>query len=212
MKYSVLVVAAGKDAAKGLSYEKALAAYNDSTSVLSQTISVFMEDEQCTQIVVVTNPTDLRTIVQSSESGKILYVKGGATRPESVLIGLTAVAEDIVLIHDGVRPWLRQDYIDKLLESMKTERASVLAIRPVGGVHRVSEGYLLPEIMTENVVITQTPQAYHTSFIISCYGKAVRQGLDYRDDAQIVHALSDEKISVVWGDVRNARFILKEDK
>lgn len=210
MKYSVLVVAAGKFAAKGISYEKALASFNDSNSVLSQTISVFMEDSQCTQVVIVTNPTDMKKIVQSSESGKILYVKGGATRQESVLIGLTAVAEDVVLIHDGVRPWLRQDYIDQLLVKMATEKAAVLAIRPVGGVHRTHDGYLVSDIMGDDIVLTQTPQAYHTSFIINCYGKAIRAGLTYLDDAQIVHAVSDERVAVVAGDLRNARFILKD--
>lgn len=210
MKYSVLVVAAGKYAAKGLSYEKALASFNDSKSVLSQTISVFMRDQQCTQIVVVTNPTDMKVIVQSSESGKILYVKGGATRQESVLIGLTAVAEDVVLIHDGVRPWLRQDYIDALLEKMQTERAAVLAIRPVGGVHRVENGFLVSELMPDNIVLTQTPQAFHTSFIIKCYAKAVREGIQYLDDAQIVNAVCSEPVAVVTGDLRNARFILKD--
>ena len=210
MKYSVLVVAAGKYAAKGISYEKALASFNDSNSVLSQTISVFMNDDQCTQVVIVTNPTDLMTIVQSSESGKILYVKGGATRQESVLIGLTAVAEDVVLIHDGVRPWLRQDYIDQLLVKMETERAAVLAIRPVGAVHHVVDGYLVADIVPENIVLTQSPQAYHTSFIIQCYAKAIRAGIDHLDDAQIVKAVCDEPVAVVAGDLRNARFILKD--
>lgn len=210
MNYSVLVVAAGKDAAKGQSYQKALASFDESKSVLSKTISVFMKDEQCTQIVIVTNPADMNRVVTSSESGKIVYVKGTATRQGSVLIGLTAIAEDVVLIHDGVRPWIRQNYIDQLLVKMETESAAVLAIRPVGGVHQVENGYLVPEIMPENVVLTQTPQAFKTSFIIQCYRKAIKQGLHYLDDAQIVNAVSDEQVAVVTGDLRNSRFILKD--
>ena len=113
MKYSVLIVAAGKQAGQGLSYAKAHASFNNSNSVLNQSISVFMDDEKCQQIVIVTSAADMTQVVRASESGKIVYVKGGSTRQESVLIGLTAVGEDLVLIHDGVRPWIKQFLIDR---------------------------------------------------------------------------------------------------
>ena len=211
MKYSALLVAAGKNAATGQSYEKALASFNESKSVLAQTISVFLNDEQCSQIVIVTNPADMSRIVQSSDSGKIMYVKGGSTRRESVLIGLMGIIEDVVLIHDGVRPWIKQNYINNLLKEMHTEKACVLALKPTGSVRFVEEGYLLPQISHENTVVTQTPQAYNTAFIINCYKTAVRENIAYLDDAEVVSAVCDQKIKVVTGDLRNSRFILKEN-
>ena len=59
MRYSVLIVAAGKQSAQGLTYAKAHAAFNDSYSVLSQSTSVFMNDPKCTQIVIVTSAADM---------------------------------------------------------------------------------------------------------------------------------------------------------
>ncbi len=210
MKYSVLVVAAGKKAALGVSYEKALASFNEEKSVLSQTISVFMADEKCSQIVIVLNPADMNKVVTSSESGKILYVKGGMTRQESVFIGLSAISEDLVLIHDGVRPWIRQSIIDRLLEGVVGEKACVLALKPTGSVRKVVDGYLVSEVSNEGLVLTQTPQAYDTSFLIQCYRKAIRDNVSFVDDAEVVSAVSDTPIKVVEGDLRNARFILKE--
>lgn len=210
MKYSVLIVAAGKQAGQGISYAKAHASFNTSKSVLNQSISVFMEDEKCTQVVIVTSAADMSQVVRSSESGKIFYVKGGKTRQESILIGLTAVAEDLVLIHDGVRPWIKHELIDRLIEGVQGEKACVLAHKPSSSVRRVKDGYLVDQPDYEDLVILETPQAYDTSFIIDCYKKAISQGVTHLDDAEVVAAVSDVKVKCVEGDIRNVRFLLKE--
>lgn len=210
MRYSVLIVAAGKQSAKGLTYAKAHASFNDSKSVLNQSISVFMDDEQCQQIVIVTSAADMSHVVRASDSGKIVYVKGGVTRQESVLIGLTAVAEDLVLIHDGVRPWVKQFLIDRLLQGVQGEKACVLAHKPSSSVRRVVDGFLVQELVKHDVMELQTPQAYDTSFIIDCYKKAISQGVNCVDDADVVSSVSTQRIKYVEGDVRNVRFILKE--
>lgn len=210
MEYSVLLVAAGKQAGKGESYEKAFAAFNDSKSVLAQTLSVFLIDEHCKQIVIVASPADMKRVVVKNASGKVTFVKGGSTRQESVLIGLMAVSQDVVLIHDGVRPWITQELIHNLLGRMETEKACVLALRPQATLHKVENGYLAEVVDIQDLVLTQTPQAFSTNFIISCYQKAVRQGVEYLDDAAVVRAVSDAKIAVEEGDIRNVRFIQKK--
>ncbi|CAM4211363.1 2-C-methyl-D-erythritol 4-phosphate cytidylyltransferase [Erysipelothrix inopinata] len=211
MNYSVLIVAAGKKASEGASYEKALASFNDKKSVLAQTISIFLNDDACKQVVIVASSADLRKVVLANESGKIVYVKGGKTRQESVLIGLTAISEDVVLIHDGVRPWVKQSLINRILSRMETEQACVLAIQPKASIRTVKDGYLETVVEKESIVMTQTPQAYNTSLIINCYQKAIKQGLTNLDDAEIVSLVSDTKIAVEKGDIRNTRFILKNN-
>ena len=148
--------------------------------------------------------------MRSSDSGKIAYVKGGKTRQESILIGLTVISEDLVLIHDGVRPWIKQHLIDRLLDGVKGEKACVLAHKPSSSVRRIKDGYLVTEFDNQDMVILETPQAFDTSFIISCYKKASQEGLTYLDDAEIVSAVSDVKIKCVEGDIRNVRFLLKD--
>lgn len=209
MNYSALILAAGKHAGEGLSYQKALAEIEKGKSVLDKSVSIFLDDPKCVQIVIVTNSADILEIVQSHKYGKIVHVKGGSTRRESVLLGLTAVSEDVVLIHDGVRPWVRQKYVDRVMEKMKTEVACVLAIKPIGSLLEVEDGYVKDHV-GKMYYQTQTPQAYKTSFILKCYMHAERLGLDVLDDAELVRRVSDEKIAVVQGDHRNARYIMKE--
>lgn len=208
MDYSVLLIAAGKKAGEGESYTKALAKFKESRRVIDQTVSVFLNDPRCKQIVLVTNSADMIKLVQSSSSGKIVVVKGGKTRQESVFIGLSAVSEDIVLIHDGVRPWLSQNLIDRVLVRMETEKACILTIAPPTAVYEVVDGYIKQAVNTSSLAIAQTPQAFHTAFIFQCYRKALQEAIYLNDDASIVRAVSDEPIAVEEGDIRNARFIV----
>lgn len=208
MDYSVLLIAAGKKAGEGESYTKALAKFKESRRVIDQTVSVFLNDPRCKQIVLVTNSADMIKLVQSSSSGKIVVVKGGKTRQESVFIGLSAVSEDIVLIHDGVRPWLSQNLIDRVLVRMEAEKACILSIAPPTAVYEVVDGYIKQAVNTSSLAIAQTPQAFHTSFIFQCYRKALQEAIYLNDDASIVRAVSDEPIAVEEGDIRNARFIV----
>lgn len=212
MDYSVLLVAAGKRAGEGESYRKALATFKESKSVLDQTVSVFLQDPQCKQIVVVTNSADMIKLVQSSSSGKTVVVKGGSTRQESVFIGLSAISEDLVLIHDGVRPWLYQELIDRVLKRMETEKACVLAVAPPTAIYEVENGFIKNSLDGAHLVVSQTPQAFNTSFIFNCYRKAQHEGILLNDDASLVRAVSDVQIAVEKGDARNARFMLKESE
>lgn len=209
MNYTALILAAGKKAHKGLSYKKALVELDSGERVLDKSVSVFLDDKRCKQIVIVTNSADLQKLVQSHDSGKIVHVKGGNTRSESVLLGLTAVSEDVVLIHDGVRPWIRQTYIDRILKKMESENACVLAIKPKGALLQVEDGYITDFVRREYMQ-TQTPQAFKTSFILRCYTIAKGLGLNVLDDAELVSRVSDEKIAVVEGDIRNVRYMLKD--
>ncbi|NLW15211.1 MAG: NTP transferase domain-containing protein [Erysipelothrix sp.] len=209
MNYTALILAAGKKAGEGLSYKKALVELTSGERVLDKSVSIFLEDDRCQQIVIVTNSADLQKLVQSHDSGKIVHVKGGKTRSESVLLGLTAVSEDVVLIHDGVRPWIRTKYIDQILTKMKTENACVLAVKPKGALVQVEDGYIT-DIVRQSYMQTQTPQAFKTSFILRCYTIAKGLELNVMDDAELVSRVSDTKIAVVEGDIRNVRYMLKD--
>ena len=63
-----------------------------------------------------------------SKNGRTVLVKGGNSRQESVYNGLMAVTEDIVLIHDGARPWIKTDQINDLVKALETEEAALLTV------------------------------------------------------------------------------------
>ncbi len=211
MDYSVLIVAAGKGTRMGLGYNKMFFTLKDGKTVLDQSIELFLHDVRCRQIVIVTNRVDMPRIVKSSESGKIVSVNGGDTRQDSVYNGLMAITEEIVLIHDGARPWLEIDCVNRLLKAMETEKACILAVDVKDTIKKVAGDYIANTVNREEHVLAQTPQAFLTSFILDCYHQAYAKHILATDDAQIVEMCSDQPIRVVKGDYKNIKITTQDD-
>lgn len=212
MKYSALIVAAGKGTRMGLGYNKmfyTLRRYG--MTVLEKTTSVFLQDPRCAQIVIVTNQSDMSKIVLNHEHQNIVHVNGGATRQESVFQGLMAVSQDIVLIHDGARPWIDQDSIDRLMEAMKHEKAAILAVKMKDTIKVVKDGYVEKTVDREQLVNVQTPQAFETSLIIKAYLKIFNKNILVFDDAQAVELATDTKVKIVQGSYLNNKITTIDD-
>ncbi len=210
MNYSVLIVATGKNALEQKGYKKLFHNLKDGRTVLDRTLSIFLNDERCKQIVIVTNRYDLSRIVNAHEDGRIVSVNGSTTRRQSVLNGLMAVKESVVLIHDATRPWLNQHSIDGLLEAMETDKAACLVVPSTTNIKKVKDGYVIETQRRDDLYLVQTPQAFNTMFIIDCYLKAQSQGLDFLDDCDVVEALSTQPVKAVLGSSLNVKVKIKD--
>lgn len=211
MKYSALIVAAGSGSRMKLGYNKVYAKLEDGTYILEKTISVFQKDPDCQEIIVVTDPLLYREKIASRMPGKIVLAVGGKTRQESVCHGLMAVLSDYVMIHDGARPYLTQDRIDALKETLETEDAALLAVPSKDTIKKVENGYITTTYDRNSLVCAQTPQAFCTDLIIRCMERAIIDGFTGTDDCSLVEKYSDTKIKVVEGDYTNKKITTPED-
>ena len=212
MKYSALIVAAGKGTRMGLGYNKMfykLRKYG--MTVLEKTTSVFMEDPRCAQIVIVTNQSDMPKIVRNHEHQSIVHVNGGPTRQESVFLGLMAVSQDIVLIHDGARPWIDHDSINRLVDIMDQEKAAILAVKMKDTIKVVKNGYVEKTVDREQLIHAQTPQAFETTLIINAYLKIFDKNIQVFDDAQAVELVTDTKVKIIQGSYLNNKITTIDD-
>lgn len=210
MKYSALMIAAGKGISKGLSYSKMFKVLKKhDVTVLEKSTQLFLDDPRCEQVVIVTNPKDMKEVVLSHTHEKIVHVNGGPTRQESVFMGLMAIKEDIVLIHDAARPWVDMDSINRLLEAMESEKAATLAIPVADTIKEIKGDYVTKTIDRSNLMITQTPQAFETSLIIDAYLKIFSNQIEVMEDTQAIELTSDTKIKVVQGSSTNNRVIIE---
>ena len=132
-------------------------------------------------------------------------------RQDSVFAGLQHVHEKIVLIHDGARPYLKSQYINALLTSLKEHKASLLMVPCKDTIKKVVNGKVVETLKREELMQAQTPQAFHTDVILEAYTKAIAQGFQATDDAQMVEHFSQEDVYAILGDYENKKITTVED-
>ena len=115
MKYSAVIAAAGSSTRFHHVTSKMLYEFEDGTRVIDRTLKLFVEDEDCRQIVVVSTGDVFEYLSSTRYLGKMVICYGGATRQESVFNGLLASMEDVTLVHDGARCYLLKEDLEKVL-------------------------------------------------------------------------------------------------
>ncbi|MEA4874929.1 2-C-methyl-D-erythritol 4-phosphate cytidylyltransferase [Anaerorhabdus sp.] len=209
MNYSVIIVAAGKGTRMNLGYNKVYYRV-DGKTILERTMKVFEEDKRCSQIIIVTEGLDYKQHTNRF-SGKIVIVGGGKTRQESVENGLFAVKEDIVFVHDGARPYVSKECINRLCKSMESNDAALLMVPAKDTIKSVKDGYIEYTPLRETLMHAQTPQVFKTALLLSCYKKAKLDNFVGTDDASLVEKYGNTRIAVVEGDYKNKKITTTED-
>ena len=210
MMYSVIILCAGQGKRTGLSYNKMLYMFQGKT-VYEMTLESFIQDIRCQQIIVVTRQEERKEFQCLCDDPHIEFINGGKERQDSVFAGLQHVHEKIVLIHDGARPYLKSQYINALLTSLKEHKASLLMVPCKDTIKKVVNGKVVETLKREELMQAQTPQAFHTDVILEAYTKAIAQGFQATDDAQMVEHFSQEDVYAILGDYENKKITTVED-
>ena len=141
-------------------------------------------------------------------------VSGGEKRQDSVyniLKRFTFQPSDIVLVHDGVRPFVRAKQISDLVEACRNHDAAVLAVQPKDTLRRSNGGGYFDQMLDRSAVwLVQTPQAFKASLLMRAFEKAVREKFYSTDEAALVERLGT-KIKIVEGSYDNIKVTTKED-
>ena len=209
MKYSAVIVAAGMGSRMGLGYNKVYHKIGDKT-ILEMTTDVFRNDPDCGQIVIVTDASDYLEKITTRMPGMITLAKGGDTRQQSVTNGLQAVLYDVVMIHDGARPYLHQESLDALKKAMETEQAACLMV-PCKDTIKVLEGdYISYTPERSTLAAAQTPQVFRTDVILKCMETAQQEGFTGTDDASVAEYCGIP-VKAVTGTYDNIKITTPED-
>lgn len=210
MDYSLVLVAAGSGSRSGLEYNKVFFKIDDKT-VIEHSISNFLSDQDCQEIIIVINPKEKHIFTDLITSEKIKYVNGGKTRQDSVNNGLQIVREDYVMIHDGARPYVTVDIINRVKTSLKLYDACVVMVNSIDTVKIVKNNIVKSTPDRNTLYNAQTPQAFKTSLIKNAYKTLYDKKLTVTDDCQAVEITSNVDIYVVEGDYKNIKITTVTD-
>ncbi|MDU7505777.1 MAG: 2-C-methyl-D-erythritol 4-phosphate cytidylyltransferase [Clostridia bacterium] len=147
------------------------------------------------------------------DEASVIITEGGPERQDSVRLALAAMpsAWDQVLIHDGARPILREELVQRLTGGLLQAPAVVPALPVTDTVKRVDgQGYILETVPRADLRRVQTPQAFEVSLLRQCHARAVPEGQEVTDDAALLEAYG-ERVLTVAGDPYNIKVTVPTD-
>ena len=187
--------------------------------VLYYTIKAF-EDSFIDEIILVAGKDELQyckeQIVEKYNFQKVKkIVSGGKERYHSVYEGLKALTSDtdIVYIHDGARPFVEQEVLERVKREMETSDACVVGMPVKDTIKLINKDRQITESPDRSLVWqAQTPQAFALPLIIDAFEKQMKEDCSHiTDDAMVVEKQLGLPVYMVEGSYRNIKITTQED-
>jgi len=186
-------------------------------SILQYTIERCQDSQYIDQILCALPPEHVETygqkLMRERQLSKLVtVVAGGDSRHLSVWQGLQALEStvDVVMIHDGVRPFINERIIRESITAAQQHGAAVVGLVPKDTVKLWSADGVERTLDRRNVLIAQTPQTFKKEIIVRAFEHAFQTQSFSTDDAALVEQMGG-KVAVVQGDWRNIKITSPED-
>jgi 2-C-methyl-D-erythritol 4-phosphate cytidylyltransferase len=213
-----LIVAGGKGLRMNMKARKQYLEL-DGQTVLQRTLSAFNQCEDIESIVLVVPPEDIdychKDVIGTLELAKKVQVAGGGDeRQQSVYNGLCSMnvsPDEVVVIHDGVRPFIEKELIQSCIDAAKETGAAILAV-PVSDTIKMAahDGTIETTVDRECLWAAQTPQAFRYDWIRQAHETALTDKIAVTDDASLVEHIG-YPVKLVTGSRRNIKITTPED-
>ena len=187
----------------------------DGVPILIHSLRAFAAVQRVTAIYVAVRKTELERVeAEVAEYGfanRVHVVEGGDNRQESVVNALAAVpaeADDVVLVHDAVRPLIDTATIDRTIDAVAEYGAAIVglpAVDTIKQVERTAHGALITAtIPREFIVLAQTPQGFRYGLLQKAMNEATADGFVGTDEASVVER-AGLPVAVVHGSQVNLK-------
>ena len=192
--------------------------------ILMHTLKRFVQSPRVSEVYLAMRKAegkDFESRLAKEKLDKPVYVvEGGEHRQHSVANALTALAktkpkpDDVVLVHDAVRPFIDTSVIEDVIDAVATAGAAIAglpAVDTIKQVERTAHGAIVTStIPRERVVQAQTPQGARYSILKKAFDDAATDGFVGTDEASLVER-SGHQVSVVMGSPHNIKITTPAD-
>lgn len=183
--------------------------------LIAHTLAAFQQCTAIGEIVVVAQKehhTKLRTIARTYDITKLsAIVVGGNTRQESVRNGVDECNADYVAIHDGARPLVTPDIIERVVEAAVQHGAATAAVRTKDTIKVADQnGIVITTPDRTTLWNVQTPQIFFKDLYEHAWQHAIETRLDFTDDCQMIEAIG-QPVKLVEGCYTNIKVTTPED-
>jgi len=212
MKKTAIILASGKGRRLNLGYNKVFARLAGK-SILAYSIEAFEKNKNIDEIIIVSakeNLAEIKKLIKKNKYSKInKVIPGGARRQDSSYNGVMSLdnpdSKDIVLIHDGARPFLRKKIINESILNTIKYGASVTGLISKNDIKEIDKKNFIKQTLNrEQIFITQTPQAFRVDLIQKAHIHARKKKIQTNDEASLLEII-EIKTKIVLGDEYNIK-------
>ena len=217
MKVKVIIPASGSGERFGSKIPKQFLKI-EAKEIIAHTLEKFNSIKLVDEIIISTKLeyfVKISAILKKYNLRKVSkIVEGGKRRQDSVynaLINLECDTDDIILIHDAVRPFISKKKIIELISTAKRYECVIPGMPVAETIKRIDGKNIVTEtIDRKNVWTIQTPQAFKYDIILKAFEKAYAESFTGTDESAIVEN-ADYKVKVIEGEKTNVKITYRKD-
>lgn len=183
-------------------------------TVMSYSLKAFDENNYIDNIIIGAKKDEIliiKDILQKEPLSKsVNIVIGGDSRQESVYHCIQETEADIVIIHDGARPAIKQSYINECIEAMKDYKGATVGVRSKDTIKITDKNNIVVQsTKRSNTWIVQTPQCFDRKNLLALHKKYEIE--EVTDDCMLLEKNKD-KVKIIEGDYTNIKITTYEDR
>jgi len=212
----VVIVAAGSGKRMNMGINKQFIKLEDK-EIITYTIEKFYNDKNIDDVVVVVKEEEIdyfrKNIIDKYNLDKVKLTTGGKERQDSVYNGLKLLDEncEIVLVHDGARPFVLKDTIEKSIKEAKKNKAVVVGVPVKDTIKVINKNHEIVDTPNRSALwAVQTPQTFDYKVLLKSYEDAFDNKFYGTDDAMLVERLG-YKVKMIEGSYNNIKITTIED-
>lgn len=209
---TAIILVAGNSSRFGKNTNKNFELIKNKT-VLSYSLSEFGKNKYIDNILIAAKEKEIpiiEKIIQNEKiNKKVDIVIGGSERKESVYNSIKSIKSDIVIIHDGARPVIKQEYINNCINSMGEFNGVTIGVKSKDTIKLTNkENIVVSTTKRSDTWIIQTPQCFDRKILLNMYKEYKNE--DLTDDCMLLEK-GNYKVKVIEGEYTNIKITTSED-
>lgn len=181
--------------------------------VLSYSLTAFAENKYIDNIIVTVKEQEMleikKIIEEENIKKEVNIVIGGNSRQESVYNSISKTVADIVIIHDGARPAIKQRYITECIETMEEFKGATVGVKSKDTIKIADDNNIITNTTKRsNTWIIQTPQCFDRKTLLEMHEKFKNE--EVTDDCMLLEK-DNCKVKIIEGDYTNIKVTTAED-
>ncbi len=181
-------------------------------TVIERSVNAFLDNSDIDEVIVTVREQDIDTFSELIDDERVSFVIGGDTRQQSVMNAVDTIDDcDLIVIHDGARPFITDDEIGDTIRAAREYGAAAIGVPVKDTIKVVDDDNIVVDTPNRATLFAvQTPQIFSFDLYKSALEKSVNDGKDFTDDCQLVE-YAGGRVKMVVGSYENIKITTPDD-